>query len=136
MNYSKQRDLILNIVKSTDVHPTAEWVYQEARKVMPKIGIATVYRNLNALTEMGAIRKVTGPDNLDRFDGFTENHYHMACVCCGRLMDLKPVDEGALAKLTALAQETFGEADETMTLSTVLLNGFCEECRREKEKKH
>ncbi len=60
MRYSKQRSLILDIVRSNPVDPTAEWVYEQARKEMPSIGIATVYRNLNALTEMGAIGKITG----------------------------------------------------------------------------
>ena len=59
MNYSKQRELILAIVKNTKVHPTAEWVYQEAKKEMPSIGIATVYRNLNALAERGEFKRIT-----------------------------------------------------------------------------
>ena len=58
MNYSRQRELILNIVKGTKGHPTAEWVYRQAKKDIPTIGIATVYRNLNAMVEMGTLRRI------------------------------------------------------------------------------
>ncbi|MGN0709492.1 MAG: transcriptional repressor, partial [Anaerovoracaceae bacterium] len=47
MKYSKQKQLIYDIVKSTDTHPTADWIYNKAREKMPNIGVATVYRNLS-----------------------------------------------------------------------------------------
>lgn len=129
MNYSKQRSLILDILKNTKVHPTADWVYQEAKKKMPSIGIATVYRNLNALVELGECRRLTGGDGQDRFDGLTSRHYHMKCKKCGSLMDLQPKDEAHLAHLQEVLRETFPEAADDMQLSEVLLDGFCEVCR-------
>ena len=47
LRYSKQRTLILKIVRSTHSHPTAYWVYNKAKKIMPKISKGTIYRNLN-----------------------------------------------------------------------------------------
>ena len=133
MNYSRQRSLILDIVKNTKVHPTADWVYQEARKKMPSIGIATVYRNLNALVELGECRRLTGGDGQDRFDGMTGRHYHMKCRGCGCLMDLKPKDEAHLLHLQEILRETFPEAEGGVQLSEVLLDGFCEVCREKKK---
>ena len=72
MNYSRQRNLILDIVKNTTSHPTAEWVYQEAKKELPSIGIATVYRNLNTLVELGEVRRLSSGDGQDRFDGMVD----------------------------------------------------------------
>ncbi|MCI8608296.1 MAG: transcriptional repressor [Firmicutes bacterium] len=129
MNYSRQRELILHIVKGTDVHPTAEWVYQEAKKVIPTIGIATVYRNLNALAEMGECQKIAMADGTDRFDGTTDRHFHMKCRCCGRLIDLNPTSVEALERLETMAREIFGKEEESAGLPTILLEGFCEECK-------
>ena len=51
MRNSKQRDLILQLVRSAHTHPTADWVYNEARKQMPNISLGTVYRNLGQLVD-------------------------------------------------------------------------------------
>ena len=85
MRYSKQRELILDIVRSNAVHPTAEWVYEHARKVMP-IGIATVYRNLNQLADAGLIRCIPSPDGAERYDGRTDcpvsyTHLTLPTIC-------------------------------------------------------
>lgn len=61
MKYSRQRNLIFDIVRNTDVHPTPEWVYEQARQVMPSIGVATVYRNLNALAQAGQLKRIVSP---------------------------------------------------------------------------
>ena len=90
MRYSKQRELILDIVRSNAVHPTAEWVYEHARKVMP-IGIATVYRNLNQLADWGLIIRM--PFHVERYDADLSPHAHFCCEGCGRVFDL-PMPEG------------------------------------------
>ena len=56
MNYSQQRNCILNIVVSNPIHPTAEQVYDIARRSYPKISLGTVYRNLNQLAEHGILK--------------------------------------------------------------------------------
>ena len=53
MNYSKQREIILNTLKENVVHPTAEYLYAKIQEKDPKISLATLYRNLNQLTENG-----------------------------------------------------------------------------------
>jgi Fur family peroxide stress response transcriptional regulator len=55
---SKQREAILRILQSTDIHPTADWIYMEVKKVIPNISLGTVYRNLNLLRDEGLIREV------------------------------------------------------------------------------
>ena len=102
MNYSRQRNLILDIVKNTSSHPTAEWIYQEAKKELPSIGIATVYRNLNTLADLGEIRRLSSGDGQDRFDGMADEHFHMKCRCCGGLVDLEPEGEEKLLEFCLL----------------------------------
>ena len=52
-NYSKQREEIINILKESYSHPTAEEVYLLAKEKNPNISLGTVYRNLKLLTEEG-----------------------------------------------------------------------------------
>ena len=49
MNYSRQREAIINVLKNTTSHPSAAWIYDRVRIQMPNISLGTVYRNLAAL---------------------------------------------------------------------------------------
>lgn len=130
MRYSRQRNLVLDIVKSNPVHPTAEWVHEKAREQLPQIGIATVYRNLNALAEHGDIRKIKNIGGVDRFDGNSAEHYHLKCVCCGCLKDLEAQSPEMLETLETIIRNTFKIDAEEISISTTLMEGVCEDCRK------
>lgn len=85
---SKQREVVLAAVRSTMDHPTAEWVHRQARRHLPRIGLGTVYRNLQRLAAEGLIREIHAGGQAARFDGNTGRHYHIRCVACGRVNDL------------------------------------------------
>lgn len=87
--YSKQREKILEAVKHSEEHPTAEMVYEEVRKALPKVSLGTVYRNLNLLTEEGRVRELILEDNVKRYDGNLSEHYHCICNSCGDIIDIK-----------------------------------------------
>ncbi len=131
MRYSKQRNLILTILRENPVHPTAEWIFQKAKEVMPGIGIATVYRNLNALVEAGEIDRIPGINGVDRFDGNHMPHYHLKCRCCGTLYDLEPESGEALQRMEMVIKETFPEAAMELSVNTMLLKGICGQCGAE-----
>lgn len=130
MRYSRQRNLILDIVRCTDTHPTADWIYRKARLTMPSIGIATVYRNLNMLAEAGDIKKISMPGSEDRFDRDVTAHSHMRCEKCGALIDLKPLSEEAHAELEKMVKMTFDVDDSEVRLNETLLTGVCRNCRK------
>jgi len=92
---TKQRDLILKTLRSTDTHPTADWIYEQVKKKMPNISLGTVYRNLGKLTELGEIRELSFGSKYSRFDGNTDDHYHFVCTVCEKVIDVKgcPVDK-------------------------------------------
>ena len=132
MKYSKQRSVVLEILKNTYSHPTADEVYAEAQKVYPGIGIATVYRNLNQLSEAGEIRKIPLGNGNDRYDGHLEEHYHLLCRECGRLQDLRP-SKDKLESFKKMVEETFDlKVGNKATLSTTPLEGVCDICRKKK----
>lgn len=133
MRYSKQRNLVLNILRENPVHPTAEWVFEKAKEEMPGIGVATVYRNLNALVEAGEIDRIPGIDGVDRFDGNCMPHYHMKCNGCGMLFDLEPESDAALSRMEAVIKETFPMEAVDIKLNTMLLKGICKQCSCKKK---
>jgi len=85
---SKQRDRILGLLRETDTHPTADWIYNHLKKEYPKLSLGNVYRNLNILVEQGLIRELNFGSTFDRYDANTEEHYHFICQKCGRIYDL------------------------------------------------
>ncbi len=86
---SKQREAILNVLRHTDSHPTADWVYDEIRKVITNISKGTVYRNLKILRKAGEISELNLSGTVSRYEGGPENHYHFRCEKCGRVFDLE-----------------------------------------------
>lgn len=87
MRFSHQRETIMNLIHSTDVHPTADWIYMQARILIPNISLGTVYRNLNQLEEDNLIATIFD-GNVTRFDSNMESHDHLKCKICGSLTDL------------------------------------------------
>ena len=63
MNYSRQREMILEAVARTKEHPTAETVYQSLKVQHPRLSLATVYRNLNQLCEAGTLKRLRLTDS-------------------------------------------------------------------------
>ncbi|MBE7032459.1 MAG: transcriptional repressor [Ruminococcaceae bacterium] len=93
--HSRQRDAILEVLKGTKVHPTADWVYSEVRKIIPNISLGTVYRNLSKLSDEKAIVKLGLGTSVEHFDGNPDPHYHVMCTECGAIKDIEtePLEE-------------------------------------------
>lgn len=89
---TKQRKLILDIIKSSNGHMTAEEIYIKAKQTQPSIAIGTVYRNLGLMTQAEEIRRISIPNAPDRFDKFTGPHEHLICQNCGVLSDINVSD--------------------------------------------
>jgi Fur family peroxide stress response transcriptional regulator len=90
-----------HLTRSAD-HPTVEDVYRSVRSALPKISLATVYKALEALVEIGVATKLTGGDGTtrSRYDAHHEPHYHFRCLQTGDLFDLPtPFDSSLIAKL-------------------------------------
>ena len=91
---SKQRDQILELLRSTGIHPTASWIYDNLKNEFPDLSMGTVYRNLNILIEQGLVKKIDFGSTFDRFDANIGPHYHFICENCGSIIDLElPIDD-------------------------------------------
>jgi Fur family peroxide stress response transcriptional regulator len=86
---SKQRDRILELLQSTTIHPTADWIYEQLKKEFPCLSLGTVYRNLSLLYEQGVIKKIQSGSTFDRFEAKVSPHYHLVCEKCGSIQDFE-----------------------------------------------
>lgn len=86
---SQQRERILEILRTTDSHPTADWVYGKLKKEFPKLSLGTVYRNLSLLIEKGQAKKIHFGSTFDRFEAKLGPHYHLICEKCKQIIDFE-----------------------------------------------
>lgn len=123
--YSKKREAILEVIRGTHLHPTADWVYQQLKPEYPDLSLGTVYRNLAAFREEGIITSMGVVNGQERFDAITSPHCHFVCTVCGRVEDLPGLT--LPEELGRTARETYGVQVERCRFT---LEGVCRDCRQ------
>ena len=123
-NYSKQREIILEVIKNNRTHPTAEEIYILVTKKEQKISRSTVYRNINILVEKGIIEKITIATGPDRYDYLYEEHYHAICKVCGKAFDFYYKFEKDNL-ISNIKKQTNVDID----INSITINGICEKCK-------
>ena len=126
LKHNKQRDAIEQFLATRYDQPTAETVYMNLREEYPKLSLATVYRNLSLLAELGNILKIPTGIGPDRFDGRPEPHNHFLCDECGSMIDLQM---NSIDHVDEIAAQTF---DGVIKGHSILFYGICPECLKEK----
>ena len=84
-----ERELLLRII-DRNAHLDATEIFEIARRERPRIGLATVYRTLNLLKDLGVIRASDLGDTHRHFEVQHDEHVHLICSCCGRVLDMPP----------------------------------------------
>ena len=87
LSNTSQRRVIMEELRKLKCHPTADELYCIVKQRMPKISLATVYRNLGLLADAGEIRRIELAGRQNRYDGDTSIHYHLRCRKCGAVED-------------------------------------------------
>jgi len=123
---TRQRRLVLEVVRAEESHPTAAEVFDEARKKLPGISFATVYNSLRYLKDHGLLREITFGNGASRYDGVTDRHDHAICSACGQLVDFDLPGTVALTRAAARAAKFQAESVH------LTLVGLCPECREDK----
>jgi len=122
---TRQRGVILEELRKFNSHPTADEVYEMARRRLPRISLGTVYRNLEILSESGMIGKLELGGTQKRFDGNVEKHYHVRCVRCGCIGDVP------LEPLTGIENALRRVSDYEIIGSRLEFIGICPGCKEE-----
>ena len=122
-NYSRKREAILAKIRSTKIHPTADWVFQELRGEHPDLSLATVYRNIALFREEGSVVSVGTVNGQERFDGKVHPHGHFVCRQCQAVIDID--SPTAQPEITAYLENTQKFQVERVDLTAY---GLCETC--------
>ena len=124
MRKSRQRDEILDYIKCSTEHPTADMVYERVKQSIPNISLGTVYRNLGMLSEHGTIQKISMLVGPDRYDYKRMPHNHAICTKCGKVFDFDY--DFKLEKLKKSIKEQTGIE---VSSEYIAIEGLCEECK-------
>ncbi len=120
---TKQKELILEVLKNTKMHPT---IYELADMIATKdstIGQATIYRNIKKFVNDGIIYVVKTKNGIDRYD-YYNNHIHFECLTCGTIYDI--YDE----KIFKILQKKFQNNELNIQNYNITLDGYCKSCQK------
>lgn len=119
----RKRNAILECLRMTDTHPSADMVHEMLRPEHPDISLATVYRNLARFKSQGLIQSVATVRGIERFDANTEPHVHFICTGCDAVLDLHQIQ--VPEALNSNVEKTSGCRVESCQLSFTGLCGSC-----------
>ena len=121
---TKQREAVLQVIRESEEHLTANEVFENAKRVLPGISFATVYNSLRFLKQEGLIGEVRFGADCTRYDRTLSRHDHAICSKCGKLVDLELTIPDSLVKAAALNSRFEAESIE------LTLRGLCPDCTK------
>ncbi|MBD3322338.1 MAG: transcriptional repressor [Chitinivibrionales bacterium] len=126
---SRQRERILQLLRETRAHPTADWIYKKLKNEIPELSLGTVYRNLKVLIDQGKVRKLPFGSTFDRYEAGTEPHYHLVCEQCGAVTDFQMPQYKTIHKKAELMSSF------KIHSHRIDFFGICEKCQTTLKKK-
>ena len=120
---TKQREVVLQVIRDADNHLTANEVFGRAKGLLPSISFATVYNSLRYLKDAGHIAEISFGNGASRFDRMTHRHDHAICTRCGKLVDIEMELPGEFIKRAARKSKFKPESLE------FTLRGKCPDCK-------
>lgn len=118
-----QRRTIYEFLSGRADHPTADQVYEGVKDRIPGVSRMTVYRVLDALARIGAIKRVCSPGASSRFDANIQRHHHLVCMHCDKLTDY------ANESLDRLPLPDVRSAGFDIDDYSIQYRGICSDCR-------
>lgn len=123
LKLTPQRYAIYKYLLSTKSHPSAEMIFEKIIVDYPTMSLATVYKTVKTLSEIGLVQELNvGEDNF-RFDANVSKHPHIVCLSCGRVDDIENVDYSFLNK------EAEKHTDYKIKDHQLYFYGFCSKCK-------
>src|SRR5215510_10321896 len=119
---TRQLEQVFEALQGDDTHPFAHEIYRRVHRRLPRISLATVYRNLHSLVEEGKIRTLLLDEQGARFDPETSQHDHFVCERCGRVVDLF-LRRARQLDLSSLAKQGY-----LVTTHSLTIHGVCQAC--------
>lgn len=131
------RQVILDILTHTSEHLSAEDIWLTVHKIHPSVGLATVYRTLNLLVQMGVVFKFDFGDGRSRYElrGKSGSHHHLVCTRCGRIIDYKDSIEEDSKLMNEIEKRLSEKYNFKVASRQIRFYGLCEECQKATKEK-
>lgn len=120
--YSRKRAAILEALRSTDEHPSAEMLYARLKGKFPDLSLGTVYRNLAMFVADGDAVSVGTVAGQERYDADTTPHAHFVCTICGCVTDV------CSPNLAGIDRQVEREVGGTVLYHSLSFTGKCARC--------
>jgi Fur family transcriptional regulator, peroxide stress response regulator len=122
-----QRVAVLRILSKSKGHPSAEQIYEEIRADYPTTSLATIYKTLNLLKNMGEVLELTfGVES--HYDGKKPYpHPHVICTKCGQILD------PAFGTMADISQEIARQTGYQITHQQLNFFGLCPKCQQKRQ---
>ena len=125
-----QRLCILQALVAANSHPSAEEIYAQVQRVSPMTSLATVYKTLETLRDMGEALELEVGDGRRHYDGVRPRfHPHVVCTHCGLIEDVQ------LQDLSGLQMEAGRASGYRISAQRVEFYGLCRGCQEAAEQK-
>ncbi len=122
-----QRLAVYNVLSHTTAHPNAEMLYRELQPYYPTMSLATVYKTLSILCEVGLAQELNVSEDAFRYDANTQPHPHVRCTCCGRVDDIMDLSTDSLEAQAA------SETGYQIEAHQYYFFGVCPSCQGQKK---
>jgi Fe2+ or Zn2+ uptake regulation protein len=122
---TKQRKVILEELRKTKTHPTAEELFFLVKKHIPNISLGTIYRNLDFLKKQKQILELSLEKNFNHYDGNIQKHYHFYCKKCKKIFDIYQLKIFKNLENMLLKKHNFYIEDYTLNFY-----GYCANCKK------
>jgi Fur family ferric uptake transcriptional regulator len=129
------REAIMDVLSTTSEHLSAEDVYLAVHEVLPNVGLATVYRTLELLVEMGLVFKFDFGDGRARYElsespKGKRHHHHLICTRCNRIIDYTDFIDDEIEFLSRAEKGLSKKFNFLITNHLIQFYGLCEDCRK------
>jgi Fur family transcriptional regulator, peroxide stress response regulator len=124
MNVTPQRIAIYRALVEAHDHPSPEALYRRVRPAMPSMSLATIYKALDALVDLGLAQEVSATGDIKRYDANMSRHHHLLCTGCGAIRDF---DDETLDRV-APPRRLGGFVPHSVS---VQISGLCSSCSRQ-----
>jgi len=128
------REMILKLLSRSPEHLSAKEIYAAVYPFYPGIGLTTIYRTLDLLRRLGLVHRISGADGqgcyeLKKVNG-KDDHHHLICTECGRIVDGRDSFKEGLAILRKMAEALAKKHGFLITDQNIEFYGLCEHCQK------
>lgn len=123
LKLTPQRLSVYKYLIGTNSHPSADRIYTDMHEQYPTMSLATVYKSLKTLADVGLIQEINVGEGNFRYDANVFPHPHLQCLGCNKVEDFKSL---SLDNLNELAENN---SDYKIVSNQVYFYGYCKDCQ-------